>query len=174
MIYTGIGARRTPGAILHAMVGVAEYMARQGHTLRSGGAQGADRAFEIGADYKGIGNKEIYLPWKGFQNNNSPLHIVRQEAADVAALFHPAWDRLSDAGKRLMARNSYQMLGTDLRTKSDLVICWTPGGEVVGGTGQALRMAHYYNIPIFNLGSASLDVMEGRIVEFLDKRASQS
>lgn len=52
-----------------------------------------------------------------------------------------------------MARNSYQILGQDLSfdNSSRFVVCWTPGGEEVGGTSQAIRIAKYYGIPIFNL-----------------------
>ena len=32
------------------------------------------------------------------------------------------------------------------------VICWTPRGEVTGGTGQAIRIANSLNIPVHNLG----------------------
>ena len=171
MIYAGIGARRTPGNILHAMVGVAEYLTKDGHTLRSGGAQGADRAFEIGCD-RLQGHKEVYLPWKGFEQSNSPLYVVTQEAMDVAALFHPAWSGLSQGARKLMGRNSYQMLGPELVTKTDFVVCWTPEGKVVGGTGQTLRMAEYYGIPVFNLGgAASLQVMSRRILDFLERNS---
>ncbi len=179
MIYTGIGARKTPGNILHAMVQVGEFMYNAGHTLRSGGAQGADRAFEIGADRsfglkRNAGErdpstlKEIYLPSPGWNGNDSPLYNVGQDAERVASLFHPAWDRLSDFVKKLMARNAYQMLGLDLETKSDFVICWTPKGEVVGGTGQALRMASYYGIPIINMGNLTLDQVNDRLQQLLD------
>ena len=183
MIYCGIGARKTPGNILHAMVQVGKYMYDTGHTLRSGGAQGADRAFEIGADRQfGLHTneargeyvpdlKEIYLPVQGFNGSSSPFFTVSQEAMDVAALFHPAWDRLSPFSKKLMGRNTYQMLGANLKTKTDLVFCWTPKGEMVGGTGQALRMAAYYGIPVFNLGSASLGTMNERILDFLEGKA---
>jgi hypothetical protein len=32
-----------------------------------------------------------------------------------------------------------------------MVVCWTKDGKSSGGTGQALRIAEYYSIPIFNL-----------------------
>lgn len=167
MIYTGIGARKTPGYILHAMVGVAEWMAKNGHTLRSGGAQGADRAFEIGCDHKSIGKKEIYLPVKGWQGNDSKHHNVSYEAMNMASAFHPKWDALPTFVKLLMGRNSYQVMGLDLNTPTDFIVCWTPDGHIVGGTGQALRMAAHYGIPVFNLGSASLEEMNERIQRFL-------
>lgn len=168
MIYTGIGARATPGSVLHAMVSVGTYMAKHHHILRSGGAQGADSAFETGCDFRGIGTKEIYLPWKGFNQKTSEHHYVCHGAEDIASLFHPAWSTLKPAVRRLMGRNTYQMLGSDLKTKTDMVICWTPDGRTTGGTGQAIRMAEFYNIPVFNLGSASLNEMNERILDYME------
>jgi len=171
MIYTGIGARKTPGDILHAMVQVGEYMAKAGHTLRSGGAQGADRAFEIGCDFKGIGYKEIYLPCEGWNGNTSPMYHVSQDAQDVAALFHPAWSSLKPFVRKLMGRNAYQMLGLNLVTRTDFVVCWSPHGDMVGGTGQALRMAAYYEIPVINFGNLSLAQVNDRLMDILESKA---
>ncbi len=46
-----------------------------------------------------------------------------------------------------------QVLGPDLKSPSSMVVAWTPGGAVTGGTGQALRMAETYQIPVRNLGN---------------------
>ncbi len=181
MIYTGIGARKTPGDILHAMGQVGMFMYNKGHTLRSGGAQGADRAFEIGADYafgrrrnkSGLETgtpelKEIYLPCPRFNESLSKLYAVSEEAERVASLFHPTWDRCNAFTKKLMGRNAYQMLGLDLNTPSSFVICWTPKGEVTGGTGQAIRMAIYYGIQVINMGALSLDQVTDRLERLLE------
>jgi hypothetical protein len=32
------------------------------------------------------------------------------------------------------------------------IVCYTPGGSGQGGTGQALRVARAYNIPVTDLG----------------------
>ena len=45
-VYTGIGSRETPGLILALMGRISARMDRLGFTLRSGGADGADAAFE--------------------------------------------------------------------------------------------------------------------------------
>lgn len=185
MIYAGIGARKTPGHTLHSMDQVGAHMFNAGHILRSGGAQGADRAFEIGADRaRGLKRnarfgdvdaidipdlKEIYLPVKGWQGNNSPHYTVSWEAMEVAAHFHPRWDPLPTFVKLLMGRNSYQLLGLNLKTKADFVICWTPDGHIVGGTGQALRMAAYYEIPVINFGSLSLQQVNDRLMHILEE-----
>ena len=151
MIYTGIGSRDTPTGVLRMMTKIAQGLAKTDDAiLRSGGAKGADSAFEDGAD-----KKEIYLPWKGFNDNDSPLFDITNEAYEMAKHYHPAWNRCSSAARKFHARNCYQVLGKDLDTPTDLVICWTPGGKITGGTGQALRIALDYNININNLYEAT-------------------
>lgn len=144
--YTGIGSRETPPDILVQMTNLAVELGEWGWTLRSGGAPGADTAFEEGASLK-----EIYLPWKGFNGNESPLFGVGPQALELAATIHPAWDRLTQGGKKLHARNCYQVMGKNLATPSTFVVCWTPGGKVQGGTATAIRLAVSQGIPTFNL-----------------------
>ena len=167
MIYTGIGARKTPPVILKAMHSMARFMASHDHTLRSGGAPGANTAFEEGSGVLQSGPKEIYLPYKAFNRNWSSLFDSTLEARKIAKLFHPAWSNLSCRGRDFMGRNSYQILGLDLKTPTDFVICWTPEGKVTGGTGQALRMALHYEIPIVNLGLLNLREANDKIEEIM-------
>ena len=166
MIYTGIGSRETPPDIKDKMTSLARYMASWGHTLRSGGAPGADTAFESGCVDKN-GKMEIYLPFKKFNKNESLLNEPTKEARLLARHFHPNWPNLGYTGRQFMARDAYQILGLDLKTPTDFVVCWTPNGKVVGGTGQALRMAEHYRIPVFNFGSMSLDEMDKAITSML-------
>ena len=119
--YTGIGSRATPEPILSLMVNIAIYFNNKGYTLRSGGASGADSAFETGAGTK----KEIYIPWKGFNKSKNKYIEIPEKAFSIASEFHPVWDKLKDPVKRLHARNVMQILGSDLKTPSKLVICWT-------------------------------------------------
>jgi SpoU rRNA methylase family enzyme len=43
------------------------------------------------------------------------------------------------------------MLGENMDRPTDLVICWTKDGAATGGTGQAIRMANHYGVPVLNL-----------------------
>lgn len=122
-------------------------------TLRSGAAPGADQAFEFGAMLGG-GRIETYLPWKGFEGvQNGEVIKPSKLAMEIAAQYHPNWGRLSQGARKLIGRNSYQILGPRLNEDeiSDLVVCWTSDGKASGGTGQALRIAADYNIPVLNL-----------------------
>lgn len=165
LYYTGIGSRKTPQEFLNLFTRIAKYLSTKDYILRSGGADGADLAFERGAI-----NKEIYLPWKGFEGNSSNLIVEDEKAFEIAAKYHPRWNYLSQGARRLQARNSHQILGWDLNSPSDFVICWTKGGKCNGGTGQALRLAKDYNIPVFDCGKY-IDVKECAIElkKFLDE-----
>jgi hypothetical protein len=138
-------------------------LARRGWVLRTGMAGGADQAFYRGASAHGA--LELYLPWPAFEakarvSGGAEQFVLSQptEAAhELAARFHPAWSRLSRAVRSLHARNAHQVLGPNLASPARFVVCWTPDGSLdgqgrrVGGTGQALRIAHEHAIPVFNL-----------------------
>jgi hypothetical protein len=151
--YTGVGSRETPVPILGIMSVVAYYLAKAGYTLRSGAAPGADTAFETGAwaavDSDGTAKPEIYLPWRDFENRSSPFRAEPQdEAFTLAAQFHPSWDKLTQGGRALHARNVHQVLGFNVNAPdiSGFLICWTRDGKGGGGTGQALRIARHYGV----------------------------
>jgi len=140
-IYAGIGSRETPARVLHRMQRMGLYYALKGYTLRSGHARGADRAFEHGCD-QAMGPKEIFYK-----------EDATYEAFQLAPLFHPTWNDVGDAGQALMARNCMIILGKNLDTPVDFVECWTLGGEMLGGTAHALRLALSRGIPIKNYGT---------------------
>jgi len=164
-IYTGIGARKTPSHMIAQMKDIGHMLANNGWTLRSGAADGADTAFEKGCDDVGD-DKEIFLPWEGFNNHTSTLYALSNYAFEIAEEVHPAWSKLSQAAQKLMARNVHQLIGVPVKIDdqlkhilSDVVVCWTPDGAetakettaATGGTGQAIRIASHLDIPVFNL-----------------------
>jgi hypothetical protein len=148
--YAGIGSRKTPVDILAYFTLLAGLLERDNFVLNSGGANGADSAFEAGV--KDPANKQIFLPWPNFNGNSSLLTAPSSEAYDMAERFHPAWNRCSVAARKFHARNCHQVLGPNLKTPVDFIVCWTPYGEVTGGTGQALRIAKANEIAIYNFG----------------------
>lgn len=153
-IYTGIGSRQTPPSVLVMFAKIAGRLERRGYTLRSGAAPGADTGFEMGVLNPKL--KEIYLPWPEFSNSTSTLFDLRPEAFEMASQFHPNWKRCTENARKFHARNCYQVLGYDLKTPTDFIVCWTSNGNPVGGTGQALRIAQEYKIPVINFGSEDL------------------
>ena len=148
-VYTGIGSRETPQGILEVMQGTASRLAERGWTVRSGGAPGAA--------VEDVGLTEIYLPWKGFGDwhEHQVARLEAQpEAWAIAEVYHPRWQYLKHGAKMLHARNVHQILGYDVTEPQlpSFVLCWTKDGKGGGGTGQALRIAKGWEVPIFDLG----------------------
>ena len=139
--YAGIGSRETPQDVFNWMKSFGEWAAQNNLMLRSGGAKGADTAFEIGCN-NSMGKKRI------FRAENA---LKKKDWFELAAEFHPNWEACSDYAKRLHARNGAILLGEDLKQPVDFVVCWTKDGKASGGTGQALRIAASKGIPIFNV-----------------------
>lgn len=162
MRYAGIGARATHPDILRRMERIAHRLSELGYTLLSGGADGADSAFEAGC----FGQKQIFLPWPGFHHlqGRHCVNLPSSEAFRVAATIHPVWHQLQDSFRSLMARNSHEVLGADLRSPVDFVVCWTPDGcesrstrsRGTGGTGQAIELADLWGVPVINLKNGRL------------------
>lgn len=155
--YTGIGSRETPPDIIDKMISIGSALASAGWVLRSGGADGADAAFERGCDLVS-GQKEIFLPWKAFNKSTSPLHIIPDNAYLLGREIHPAWNNLSMGAKKLHARNTQQILGKDLNSPTDLVICWTKDGKIVGGTATAIKLATNNSIRVINLAIENINI----------------
>jgi hypothetical protein len=168
-IYAGVGSRKTPTDVCQLMKRIALLLAQENWMLRSGGAEGADQAFQSGVEefcsFRFVPNnyQEIYLPWEpfeGFEEDFERGILLLEHSADavnIASHFHPEWKKLSRGARSLILRNGFQILGTDLKTPVDTVICWTQDGATAsttwksGGTGHAIRIAVAYGIKIYNL-----------------------
>jgi len=166
-IYAGIGSRKTPLLICEVMEKLAIKLANKDCVLRSGGARGADTAFERGCDSV-LGVKQIFYIDKCVQRiqrqdgsildreSNYSLNSL-QEAELLASKYHPNWNGLSKYIRKLHTRNVFQILGLNLNCYSNFVLCWTPDGaktettSKTGGTGQAIRIANAYGIKVYNL-----------------------
>ena len=163
MTYAGIGSRETPQEVLDVMPEVAKYLESLGYTLRSGGAAGADAAFEKGVTSK----KEIF-----------PGNVKTGERElKIAEEIHPAWNVMLDSTRKkaiakgnnpersaafvanLMARNTNQIFGANLDTPVDFVIFYaketTNPLRPAGGTGQAVEMARRKGIPTINMADTN-------------------
>lgn len=156
MTYAGIGARLTPKTVQADMVKIGRVMAEAGFTLMSGGAVGADKAFEKGCD-EVKGKKDII-----FKRDADPLTRL------IAKEIHPSPSSLKPYAVDFLARNTFQVFGRSLETPVDVVIAWSPCGMIssdqrtskAGGTGQGLDMASRKGIPIINLKVHSMSDFE--------------
>lgn len=177
--YTGIGSRSTPTHILALMEAYANHLAVNGWALRSGGAEGADQAFQAGVHG---GAKEIYLPWGGFNSfyhdPEKGFYVAEEfgnwtQANDIASHHHPAWHNCKPGVQRLHTRNVYQVLGKDLDKPSKSLVCWaepTKDGGVKGGTGMAVSIAQQCGVPIINL---YYDSVQRKVLDIINRGLAQ-
>jgi len=164
MIYAGIGSRQTPTDTLKLMILIGQKMAESGHVLRSGAADGADEAFEEGCNLA-KGPKEIYLPWKQFRNHESKL-LPNSKAIAEACKYCFNYNRMMRPTKLLFARNQQQILGENLDSPTNFMVCWTPGGNLEGGTRIAIQSAIRNKVPYMNLGH--FKTVEEQKIAFFD------
>lgn len=174
--FAGIGTSRTTEKECRQLSLISLCMVLSGHRVLSGCAHCSDHAFEFGAKvaYDFIHSRDDsdlpkdytkvftgFLPWQGFNlrpNTSEYPKLDLTNALHLTAKYHPVFDKLTDPIKRLMARNAMQVLGQELNSKVSCIICSTSDGanaankisSKTGGTGQALRIAHDYGVPIYN------------------------
>lgn len=184
--YTGIGSRacRKLPHVMKVLFDIAVALSKQGYTVRSGGADGADTAFEMGAKERLVRSPkqlyDIYLPWPGFNNRsmtdtlnyhgNKPM-VLDSMARDMAKGIHKHWDKLKPGAKQMHTRNIYQVLGGELIEPSDFLVCYAvtdDEGIPEGGTRTAWLLAKQYKVPCYNLYLPfdRLDFAEFLAVEF--------
>lgn len=210
MTYAGIGSRETPMEVLELMTKASAWLGTKGYTLQSGGAIGADMAFE-GKSYpktltagsydvvnkKGkvvlkagqvvkIGSKEYTDAYYAFTDKSTKGSIVGSDWSEkvnvpntksfssfdvinnkfgnankvkaIANELHPSSDGMNQWVEALMARNTYQIFGSNLNTPVDFVLFYAKEGESLrpeGGTGQAVEMARLKGIPTINMADSN-------------------
>lgn len=163
LIYAGIGSRQTPEHIMTLMTEFAEWANENSWICSTGGAKGADTAFINGAGTQ----LHNWLPFANYNGYKSNMPSVKQKALEMAKKFHPNPDAIRGNTWLMHARNCNIVLGEHLIEPVKFIVCWTPNGEMSGGTGQALRLAKHYNIFVLNLGDPEFDPKES--IEWLKK-----
>ena len=223
MTYAGVGSRETPPEILAEMTKIAQELATKKYSLQSGGAIGADMAFE-GKSYPKvlkagnadvinksgkvvlkantevrIGTKEYtdaYYVFTDRTNNGRVTGLdftkaesikgtksysafdvkdkdVDKKAMAIAKELHPKFENLkSDFAKKLMARNNFQVFGSNLDKPVDFVLFYAKESKnplrPEGGTGQAVEAARRKGIPTINMSEEGWrdklnDVLDGKV-----------
>lgn len=158
MIITGIGSRETPPDICELFTELGAEARERGWWVRSGHADGADYAFEVGARENCI----VYLPWRTFNKDKELVgrghaEPFREEVFKIVCKHQPYAKDLTSGVKLIKSRNVYQVLGVDLKSPSNVVVCWTPFGETTGGTGLAIQIAEANKIPVINVGDERVE-----------------
>jgi len=154
--YAGIGSRDITDKEASLILAISSKLSER-YTVYSGNAGGADITFQQGSEGKCI----IYLPWGGFNKEEyDPLRSIAHFdvgntdiGREYAAKYHPCYSQLKEGAKRLMCRNTHQVLGfKDYPRAEFIVFCANEvAGVVQGGTAQAIRIARDIGVLTFNI-----------------------
>lgn len=143
--YAGVGSRTTPERACRFFTHLAGELEADGFGLQSGGAEGADLAFESGV--VDAAHARIFVPWPTFGRGLPTYQVLAGPVLDrcvlLASVAHPAWGACKSPARLLHARNVAQIWGPDLASPVKFVLCWAEehDGEVVGGTRTAVVLA---------------------------------
>lgn len=181
--YTGIGSRETPIDIQQLMTEIAMYLRAEGWTLRTGSGSRADKSYQIAAGE----NKEVYVPWDNFYPGQVGITSLTEESSRMAhdiwkfreqkglvptdGSISGKWEDLHPGTKAMLAKAMCMLLGKNLNTPSDMVICWTPGAKIVGISSHVICLAVFKHIPVFNLAEYETEVI---VREMLRRNTSPS
>ena len=210
MTYAGIGSRRTPKEVLELMTKASAWLGERGYQLQSGGAIGADMAFEgkpyprvltagsydvvnkkgkvvlkanetvkigsekyadayyaftdkatkgsiVGSDWSNKVNIPKVASFSAFDVTNNKFGNS-SKVLNIAKELHTNPEKLTKWSEALMARNTYQIFGSNLDTPVDFVLFYAKEGKGIrpdGGTGQAVEMARLKGVPTINMADAN-------------------
>lgn len=148
---TLVGSRNAPIDIIKLGNMIGAILSKDGCICRTGGAIGMDSAF---VEYYDINLVENYRNKSDQPNciNVYELHNI-DIAIDMITEIIPHYEFLSDYDKELHTRNCYQVLGIDLKSPSDILICYCPvkSGIPIGGTATAITLARKHGIKVYNI-----------------------
>lgn len=152
--YVGTGNKDTPPDVIAKMKKWAVLLEKHGYTMRSGGMEGAEDAFENAVEVK----KEIHLPWRGFNNKESKFTFTTDQARALARQTHESFDTAPPAIQTFLAKNVRMIMGKNLNSPALFVIIWSEDGAErlseksprTGNMGHVVSIASRLRIPVFN------------------------
>lgn len=110
---------------------------------------------------------EVYIPWKGFNNNTESKHYWNTITAKHIAQqnFGAAWEKIPDSVKALMARNVRMIFGDKNNSIMLCLITWSKDGaskatEVTKDTGRSafiIKTASSHSFPVVNIAKPNAE-----------------
>jgi len=154
------GHRDAPEWALRLAAKCAAHALSEGSWLRTGGAKGIDEWAARGAALvpNAGGRLEIVLPWEGFRgaaegHPDANVWVISPAHLEVCLRLTPEVGRKPQGVQRLMARNVGVLLGKDLKTPVDRVICYRVRP---GGTDHLVRCARMLGIRVYNIADPAV------------------
>ena len=155
MLVSVIGTRRLSPGWRKLLLEFSRAMSEAGWWVRTGAATGCDQTW---AEHMRGPQVSLYLPWPTYEKEwwqGSGYRIQyrpTKEAEKITARYYPRpWKEVKPGVRLLHARNVHIILGPKCDKPADLVLCYTVDGGVSGGTGQGIRIAEGFGIPVLNV-----------------------
>lgn len=155
--YIGTADKAVPPELKPKITELAKWLDSKGYTLRSTGAiePYPDLAFELGST-----RLEIYDPWgKKLEKDGKRSKYPQAETERLAKKYNPVYDRMKEQVQTMMRRDVAKVLGDQLNSFVQFILCWTPDGAEAGRdisprtgfTSIQIGLASDLKIPVFNL-----------------------
>jgi len=144
-----IGSRKITPTQQKICIAVGYFLAKLGHHISSGNAEGADAHFAIGANAVNPELVNLYLTGKNhnpqfIQHGNHLYYENEFPEWEELSRIHPKYDSLKPYVKKLMNRNAGIILSCDL-------VIAMPNEKVTGGTAHSMKIAQSLNKKVINL-----------------------
>lgn len=102
---------------------------------------------------------EIYIPWKGFNEIDSPHYFNSLTSKEIARQQFSGWEKIPDSVKAMLARNVRMVFGDKNRSICTALITWSQDGasriaEINKDTGRSsfsIKLAATYGFPVLNI-----------------------
>jgi hypothetical protein len=146
-----------PAEIKEKLVKLIHQLLARGYTIR---VNADDK--NLYEQLKALGpNIEFYTPWKNFNEIESKHYYSHEIHKKIAQENFPAWDKIPDVVKSMLARNVRMILGDKLDSSMFFLLTWSEDGAVTssecgpktGKTSFLIKVASRYKLPVFNIGS---------------------
>lgn len=155
--YVVISNKEVPPNVVESVSRIVKTLEGLGFILRMDGMEGLAAATE---NIPAPDNRELHLPWKGFDNKESKFTYNSDEAKALAKLFHPGYDTLKPAVQSFLAKNVRLAMGDRLKSPALFMICWSEDGAEnslqktikSGNIGHIIGIMSSLHAPIFNFG----------------------
>lgn len=168
--FAACGEWELPEDVMAELTAIAEELLQEKYIMRLDGNPGACEAFLNACEYEE--DMELYIPWENFNDHETGHHKVTAGALEQAFLHHPDWTQVGDEDARLeIGRYSYLILGKDLKSPCDFLICYSDQGKAESDDiAQVIRIADSNLIPVFDFG-LGMEYATNQLTEWLAKNA---
>lgn len=166
--YAGTGDAVVSKDIADALIDIANVLEEQGYILRVRGDEGTEEALVSGIP-EDSDRIEVYPPWKGFVDWYNNYEMPTPGAFEMAWKVHPTWHDLTPDDRRYHAAGTLLVMGKDLKTPCDFLLCYTDKDQPNDDVQQVIRIADCNLIPVFDLG-LGVDYTLNQLEEWLEKQ----